>query len=144
MKNKLQIEALVDNLDQVLGFVDEILEAEDCPPKVQMQIDIAVEEIFVNIAHYAYTEGVGMAFIETEIETGQSADGQEEKNIWIRFADKGIPYNPLAKPDPDVSLSIEERQIGGLGIYMVKKSMDECRYEYQEGENRFSFKKRIS
>ena len=104
--------------------------------KAQIQLDVAVEEIFVNIANYAYTPNVGSATIRTELEpkTGMVA---------ITFVDTGIPYDPLKKEDPDVSLPVEERQIGGLGIYMVKKSMDDMLYKYKDGQNILTIKKRI-
>ena len=102
--------------------------------KVQMQIDIAVEEIFVNVAHYAYTPNVGKVKIRLE----KPADST---GVDITFIDSGIPYDPLAKPDPDVTLSAEERQIGGLGIFMVKKSMDSMLYEYTDGQNILTMRK---
>lgn len=130
---QLQIEALVENLDRVLAFTDEFLERCDCPMKAMMQIDVAVEELFVNIAHYAYPDGAGEALIRME---------QTEKGaVRIVFVDHGIPYDPLAKDDPDVTLSAEERQIGGLGIYMVKKSMDRMEYRYEDGANILTIEK---
>ena len=131
---ELELEALTDNLPQVISFVDEQLEAADCPMKIQMQIDIAVEEIFVNIAHYAYNPDVGTAKVRVEV-LG------EPPAVDITFIDNGIPYDPLAKADPDVTLSAEERQIGGLGIFMVKKTMDDVKYEYLDGHNILTLKK---
>ena len=131
---ELEIEALTDNLPKVLEFVDEQLEAADCPMKIQMQIDIAVEEIFVNIAHYAYSPNAGSAMVRVEILP-------DPPSVDITFIDNGIPYDPLAKADPDVTLSAEERQIGGLGIFMVKKSMDDVKYEYLDGHNILTLKK---
>ncbi|MBR1383620.1 MAG: ATP-binding protein [Ruminococcus sp.] len=131
---ELVIDALTDNLPQVLSFVDEQLEAADCPMKIQMQIDIAVEEIFVNIAHYAYSPEVGTATVRVEVMG-------EPPAVDITFIDGGVPYDPLAKADPDVTLSAEERQIGGLGIFMVKKSMDDVKYEYLDGHNILTLKK---
>ena len=125
---ELTILASVENLEQVLAFVDAELEKMGSPPKAQMQIDVAVEELFVNIAHYAYAPETGSATIRVQPD-------EEKHSIAITFIDSGIPYNPLAKPDPDVTLSAEERQIGGLGIFMVKKSMDGMRYEYRDGHN---------
>ncbi len=132
--NELELDAKVDNLEEVLAFMDQWLEAHDCPMKVQMQIDIAVEEIFVNVAHYAYTPNVGKVKIRLE----KPADST---GVDITFIDSGIPYDPLAKPDPDVTLSAEERQIGGLGIFMVKKSMDSMLYEYTDGQNILTMRK---
>ena len=134
--DELTLDAVADNLDKVLAFVDERLEALDCPPKVQMQIDVAVEEIFVNIASYAYAPKTGQATIQ--FQTDAATDAAE-----ITFVDRGAPYDPLAKPDPDVTLSAEERQIGGLGIYMVKKSMDDMRYEYRDDRNILTLVKHI-
>ncbi|MBR1751155.1 MAG: ATP-binding protein [Ruminococcus sp.] len=131
---ELELEALTDNLPQVLSFIDEQLEAADCPMKIQMQIDIAVEEIFVNIAHYAYNPEIGTAKVRVEV-LG------EPPAVDITFIDNGVPYDPLAKADPDVTLSAEERQIGGLGIFMVKKSMDDVKYEYLDGHNILTLKK---
>ena len=128
MANEMEIKALTANLQTVLDFVDGFLEEMGASMKVQMQLDVAVEELFVNIAHYAYTPDIGMAIIQ--IETHPDKD-----KVSITFKDTGKPYNPLEKPDPDVTLSAEERSIGGLGIYMVKKSMDDMRYEYKDGQN---------
>ena len=132
--DKLTVEAKTENLEEVLGFVDRHLEAMDCSPKVSVQIDVAVEELFVNIAHYAYSPGTGSATIGVEILKDPAA-------IAITFTDRGKPFDPLAKEDPDITLSAEERQIGGLGIYMVKKSMDEVVYEYRDGQNILRIKK---
>ncbi len=105
--------------------------------KIQFQIDVAVEELFVNIAHYAYTPETGTATIRVKIE-------EDPLSASITFIDSGIPYNPLEKEDPDVTLSAEERGIGGLGIYMVKKSMDDMIYEYTDGQNILTIKKNFN
>ncbi len=133
---ELTLEAADTRLAEVLAFVDGELEGLDCPMKTQMQVDVAVEEIFVNIAHYAYAPGSGQATIRVETSL-------EPKAVTVTFTDRGIPYDPLSKPDPDVTLSAEERQIGGLGIYMVKKTMDEMEYEYRDGQNVLRLKKYI-
>ena len=130
---ELTLEARVENLNQVLGFVDSLLEQGKCPMKTQMQIDVALEEMFVNVAHYAYAPESGSVTIRAELE--------QPDTISITLIDRGIPYNPLEKPDPDVTLSAEERQIGGLGIYMVKKSMDEMLYRHEDGQNILTMKK---
>ncbi len=134
--NELEIEAKVENLDKVLAFVDEKLEAANCSMKAQMQLDVAVEELYVNIAHYAYNPGSGSATIRVEVEG-------EPLEVTITFIDHGVPYDPLAHEDPDVTLPAEERQIGGLGIFMVKKSMDDIAYEYKDGKNILTIKKKI-
>ena len=134
--DEFTITARVENLNDVLAFVDERLEKLDCPVKIQTQIDVAVEELFVNIAHYAYEPEEGDATIRfTSEEDGAIAA--------ITFIDSGIPYNPLEKPDPDVSLSAEERQIGGLGIYMVKNSMDAVEYDHTDGHNVLTIRKKV-
>lgn len=128
-KKELIVPARLDALDQVLAFIDEELEHHQCPMKIQMQIDIAVEEIYVNIAHYAYDPAKkGTATISFSV-------GGDPLQVIIQFMDDGIPYNPLEKPDPDTTLKAEERQIGGLGIFLVKKSMDNIQYEYKDGKN---------
>lgn len=136
MANEIEIKALTENLQEVISFVDGHLEDMGASMKAQMQIDIAVEELFVNIAHYAYAPDAGEAVISV-------AKDKEKNQISITFADSGKPYNPLEKPDPDVTLSAEERSIGGLGIFMVKKSMDDMRYEYKDGQNILTIAKRL-
>ena len=131
---ELRVEANVENLSKVLAFVDDQLEMAECPMKAKIQIDIAVEEIFVNIAHYAYAPGTGDALIRVRI-------SEEPAKVLIDFEDSGIPYNPLEKADPDVTLNVQEREIGGLGIFMVKKIVDEIRYEYADGKNRLTLGK---
>ncbi len=135
--SKLTVSADIDKLDEVLSFVDAFLEENDCSPKEQMRIDIAVEEIFVNIASYAYEGGEGVADITCEMDAGT---GQAV----FTFVDSGKQFDPLAKPDPDVTLPAEERGIGGLGIFMVKKSMDEVSYRYENGQNILTVRKSIA
>ncbi len=131
---ELIIEAVNTNLDEVLAFVDEQLEEANCSSKIQTTIEIAVEELFVNIANYAYSPEIGTAVVQISV-------NKEPLSVEITFIDNGKPYDPLAKPDPDVTLSAEERQIGGLGIFMVKKSMDDIQYEYKDGRNILTIKK---
>ncbi len=127
-EKELTVAATDDNLSKVLTFVDDELAKMECSPKIQMQIEVAVEELFVNIAHYAYAPETGSATILIKPQDNPKA-------VAITFVDRGIPYDPLSKPDPDVTLSAEDRKIGGLGIYMVKKSMNDMRYEYRDGQN---------
>ena len=134
---ELTISARLENIETVTAFVDEQLEEMGCPMKAQMQIDIAIDELFSNIAHYAYTPETGEATVRVEVTESPLA-------VIITFIDHGVPYDPLAKEDPDTTLSAEERQIGGLGIYMVKKSMDEIAYRYQDGQNILMIKKQLS
>lgn len=133
---ELLITAQTENLDEVLAFVDEQLEKVGCSMKIQMQIDLAVEEIFVNISHYAYSPEIGMANINVEVT-------QNPLSVSLTFVDQGVPYDPLEKLDPDTTLSAEERDIGGLGIFMVKKNMDDVCYEYKDGQNILSLRKQL-
>ena len=130
---EMTIKASVNNLDQVLAFVDTELEKLECSIKAQMQIDVAVEELFVNIASYAYGEGSGRVRIRVE------AFGD---HAVITLTDSGVAYDPLAKEDPDTALAAEQRPIGGLGIFMAKKMMDEIRYERKDGCNILTMIKR--
>ena len=132
---ELTIEAVSENIDLVTDFINEQLDEIDCPMKLQVKIDIAVDEIFGNIAHYAYAPNTGQVTVRVEL--------TEEPSVIITFFDNGIPYDPTAKADPDITLSVEDREIGGLGIYMVKKSMDEVSYEYKDGQNILIIKKNL-
>ena len=133
---ELTISATVENIETVTDFVNEQLEALDCPMKAQMQIDIAIDELFGNIAHYAYNPETGSATVRVEVQ-------EEPLAVIITFIDGGMPYDPLAAADPNTKRSAEERDIGGLGIYIVKKSMDEISYEYKDGKNVLSIKKKL-
>ena len=136
---KMTLKAGISNLNRVLAFVDEELEAAGCSMKAQMQVDIAVEEMFVNIANYAYFPGEGDAEVRVWIEE-DSAGGKRFK---IVFIDQGTPYDPLKQKAPDTTLSAAERQIGGLGIFMARKNMDDMAYEYRDGSNILTMTKRF-
>lgn len=125
---ELSLPAQAERLPEVLSFLERHLEESTCPMKTQMQITVAAEEIFVNIASYAYPSGTGMAVIRLEISSEPTA-------AVITFLDSGCPFDPLAKADPDVSLPAEKRSIGSLGIFMTKKLMDDVKYEYRDGQN---------
>ena len=131
---QLDVQAIDKNLPQVLAFIDEQLDAADCPKKIKIQIDLAVEEIFVNISRYAYDPDIGTATVRIDV-LG------DPPSVDITFIDNGIPYDPLAKEDPNVKLPARERKIGGLGIFMVKKNMDDVKYEYIDGHNILTMKK---
>ena len=133
---ELTIDATVDNITSVTDFVDVQLEAFGCPLKAKLQIDIAIDELFGNIAHYAYKPDVGPATVRVEVNENPLA-------VIITFIDHGVQYDPLSAEEPDTTLSAEERRIGGLGIYIVKKSMDEITYEYKDGQNILKIKKNI-
>ncbi len=129
-------EAKLDDITTVTGFVEQELEKMDCPMKAVVQINIAIDELFSNIVRYGYPGKSGPV-------TGEVLEGEDPRSVSIRFTDEGIPYNPLTKSDPDVTLSAEERGIGGLGIYMVKKSMDDMKYKYENGQNILTIQKLV-
>ena len=131
---ELVIEADRKNLWEVQAFIDAQLEAADCPMLTQTAIDIAVEELFVNIASYAYDQDTGDAVVQVTIH-------ENPRCAEISFIDSGVRYDPLAKPDPDTTLSVKERKKGGLGIFMVKESMDDVSYAYRDGRNILTIKK---
>ncbi len=134
-RSEMTVEATLENIPAVTAFVDERLETLDCPMKAQMQIDVAIDELFSNIARYAYDPS-GPATVRVDVDRDPLA-------VRITFIDHGKPYDPLAKADPDVTLSAEDRPIGGLGIFMVKKTMDDVRYEYKDGQNILTVEKRL-
>ncbi len=135
-KKEITVEADIEKIPEVTEFVNRELEKRDCPPKAQMQIDIAIDELCGNIARYAYTPKKGMLTVGVSFEEDPLA-------AVITFTDCGVPYDPLAKADPDVTLSAEDREIGGLGIFMVKKSMDDMKYSYTDGRNILTIKKKF-
>ena len=133
---EITVEATVDQIGAVTDFVEEELEAMNCPMKARMQIAIAIDELFGNIARYAYHPKTGLATVRLETE------GNPPQAV-VTFIDRGDPYNPLEQEAPDITLSAEEREIGGLGIFMVKKSMDEISYRYENGSNILSIRKNL-
>lgn len=135
-KKELTVDAVMDNLDEVVGFVDSELEACDCPIRYQLPIDVAVEELFTNIASYSYTPDVGTATVRVEVTNDPLA-------VIITFVDHGVPYDPLKKADPNLDVEVEDRSVGGFGIFMVKNSMDEINYEYRDGQNILTIRKNL-
>lgn len=134
---ELVIAADRNNLLKVQSFIDEQLEDAGCLMLTQIAIDVAVEELFVNIASYAYVQEIGVAVVQVEML-------DDPLSVKITFIDNGKQYDPLAKPDPDITLAAKERKKGGLGIYMVKNSMDDMRYEYRDGKNILTIKKNLN
>ena len=125
---EITLEARQENVRALTEMVDAELEKLDCPMKAQMQIELAIDEIFTNIVSYAYGSGTGTATVQMSYDAGTG-------EVSLVFMDSGVPYDPLKKEDPDVNLPAEERAIGGLGIFLVKKTMDDMRYEYRDGRN---------
>ena len=134
--NELGLEAKAENLQTVLSFIEQHLDAVRCPPKAQMQLAVAAEEIFVNIASYAYAPTVGNVTVRVET-------SEHPVTVTITFMDGGTPFDPTKKADPDMTLSTEERGIGGLGIFMTKRIMDDVKYEYKDGKNILTLKKSL-
>lgn len=132
----MQLKADVANLPQVNAFVDSLLVQQDISPQKRFQLDIAVEEIFVNIAHYAYGAERGDVTIE-------GCWQPESSRLELIFIDQGVPYNPLKRQDPDLTLRFEERKGGGLGIFLARNNVDSMQYEYRDGCNRLMISKEM-
>ena len=135
-RNELDIAAEVDNLPEVQRFVKDRLAAAGCGPRIIMQTNVAVEEIFVNIANYAYAPKEGMATVRIEV-------GGDPLAVSIMFIDGGKPFDPLAMKDPDITLPAEERNSNDLGIFIAKNVMDDVGYEYKNGKNILTIKKNV-
>ncbi|MBQ1492634.1 MAG: SpoIIE family protein phosphatase, partial [Blautia sp.] len=128
--------ATKDSIMELTAKVDEQLEALDCSIKSQTQLDVAIDEIYANIASYAYPEGGGQVTVRFSFD-------EESRAASLTFIDQGIPFNPLLQAEPDLTLAAEERAVGGLGIYLVMKTMDEMDYRYEDGKNILTIKKKI-
>ncbi len=137
-KQEIVLSADTRELDRLNDFLEAQAEAVDCPPGTLMKIQISAEEIFTNIANYAYPDGQGTAVVTSEIK-----EENGETIMTISFSDSGQPFDPLAMPDPDITAPAEERNIGGLGIYMVKETMDKVDYSYEKGRNILTITKKI-
>ena len=129
---KLELDATQENLAVVNDFIEEQLEGYSM--KDSMQVSLVVEEIYINIANYAYGDSVGKAVTTCGVD-------RDTDTLTLVFEDHGIQFDPLAKADPDITASAEEREIGGLGIFLTKKIMDTVSYEYDNGVNRLTAKK---
>jgi len=133
---ELTVQATLDNIAPVTEFINAELEAVNCCEDVRIQIDVAIDEIIGNIAKYAYDPEEGPVTLQTDV-TGSPPV------ISITFIDQGMPYNPLDRKAPDITLKAKERRIGGLGIFLVKKTMDDVTYEYKDGQNILKLKKNL-
>ncbi len=131
---ELTVKASVGNIPAVMDFVNGELERLSCPKKPRIQINIATDELFANIALYAYAPSTGEVTVRVEPVT-------EPAGVVISFIDTGVPFDPLMREDPDTSSPAEERKPGGLGIFLVKKTMDEMIYERDSGRNVLSIRK---
>ena len=128
LKYEITVPAELEKLKDVNDFIVGKLNGLDCTPRAQTQLEIAIEEIFVNISRYAYHPVIGKATVRMDID-------EEDGLVSLQFEDEGIPYNPLVRKDPDLTSGVKEREVGGLGIYMTKKSMDDVAYSYKDGKN---------
>lgn len=137
MKKELKIKADIENLDNVLNFLESCMDEVGANLKTKISISVACEEIYVNIAHYAYPNNIGYTKVIFEY-------FEINNDIKITFLDNGLPFNPMDRTLPDTTLSAEEREIGGLGILMVKKSMDNVIYVYENNNNNLSLIKKIN
>lgn len=131
------LEAVPENFAAAQEQVRAFLAPCSCSMRTLLELDMLVEEIFINIASYAYPDKRGTAAIDLALNDKKDA-------ITITFRDSGIPYNPLKKPSPDLSSPASARQIGGLGIFLVQKYADQLSYVYEDGENRLSLRKVLS
>ena len=132
--NEITVSATDDNIYGAMLFIDNHLKNFNCNEKAQQHIDVSVEELFLNIFHYAYAPEIGKVTIKFEHKDNPN-------RAIITFIDSGKQYNPLSKPDQDTTLNAEERPIGGLGIYTVKNMMDDIHYEFKDGKNILTIEK---
>ncbi|MGN0093066.1 MAG: ATP-binding protein [Methanobrevibacter sp.] len=128
------IKADKSNLESILSKIEKSLSNYEISIKSKLQLEIAIEEIFVNISNYAYGDGIGDVRIEYFID-------ENPLSINIRFIDEGFEFNPLEVSSPDTSLSAEDRDIGGLGLVLVRKNIDSISYEYKDNQNILTIKK---
>lgn len=136
MKEEKNFPADDNALPEVQGFFEGLMEQLACPMKTQIAVSVVIEEVFINIAHYAYPEGEGRA-------VAAFAFDPETRIATFEFRDRGIPFDPLKQEEPDITLPAEERDIGGLGILITRKTMDRVTYRYEDGENILTMQKTI-
>ncbi len=134
MHRQLTMGAAMDNLEKATAFLDSGL-GELVSPRILLQAELALEEAYVNVAHYAYPGAEGEVTLELSVD-------EEQRILELRLLDQGIPFNPLEESAPDLSLSSKEREVGGLGIFLVRKNMDAVLYDYQDGQNILTMRKK--
>ena len=133
---EMTVQATVDNVEVITDFVNKQLDALHCPIPVKIQIDIAIDELFSNIVNYAYSPEEGPVTVRMDV-------ADEPHSVIITFIDHGKPYNPLITAAPDTTLAAKQRHIGGLGVFMVKNTMDDVAYEYRDGMNILTIRKKV-
>lgn len=134
---ELTVTATMDQIPVITAFVEEELERRQCPPKIRLQLELVIDELISNIVRYAYGDDGGDITVQLEWEEDPAA-------VVLTFVDQGVPYDPLQRQDPDVSLPAEQRQNGGLGIFLVKQLMDRLEYQFTDGQNVFTVWKYVS
>ena len=133
---EITVPATLENVETVTEFVNEQLNALRCPMSIRTQVNIAIDEVFSNIARYAYSPEEGPATVRVDVT-------EEPLSVTIMFIDHGKPYDPLTTAAPDITLSAKQRRIGGLGVFMLKKTMDNIAYERRDGMNILTIRKRV-
>jgi anti-sigma regulatory factor (Ser/Thr protein kinase) len=131
---EMTVAAKIEELERVIKWVLDILETNKCPPRICNQIEVATEELFVNIASYAYGGDAGEAVIRAGVRDGRFA---------MQLEDGGVAFNPLERPEPDLTVALEDRTIGGLGIFLTRQWMDEMVYERMFDRNVLTLYKHI-
>jgi len=134
MLKQFKSKAVMNQFEQFIGFVEDALGSVGMAQKNIFSLMTVSEEIIVNIIHYAYDEKPGDLEIIFE---------GDEQNVRLTFIDKGTPFNPLTQSQVDTSLKAHEREIGGLGIHMIKSMTDRMMYDYKEGKNILTIEKQI-
>ena len=136
MKHEKTMQASLESIPEITGWVDQLLTKAGCTVKARRQIDVALDEILSNIARYAYPEKEGSMTVEIDMD-------EETGMLSLTFRDEGVPFDPLAKEEPDVTLGVRERAVGGLGIFLVKKMMDEVIYRREGKQNILRLYKKV-
>ena len=133
---EITVEAVTGNIPKVTAFVDEELERLGCAPKANMQIDVCIDEVVANVANYAYGSDTGNVTVRLGFD-------EEQRIFSLTFVDAGVPFDPCSVPEPDTTLPLEERPIGGLGLLMVRKMSDEMLYRREGEHNVLTVRKRL-
>lgn len=135
--NEIVVPAKIENLQKVLDFINNELKSVEHNIKELLQLELSIEEAYVNIAKYAYKSDDGKVIIRFNIE-------KNPLQITVQFIDSGTPFNPLKNEDPDISLKTKEKKIGGLGILLIKKNVDDIAYEFNNGNNILTIQKKLN
>ena len=136
MKCDIEISALIENWNIVYDFLNDCMDKFRLEGKLRTEVLLSCEEIYVNVAHYAYSGRTGSVSIKIEYKN-------EQKKLKIEFTDSGIPFDPTKLKEPNIGDPIEKRKIGGLGVFMVKKMMDSVEYRYEFGQNNLTLTKHV-